>query len=419
MASSYFVGSPDGPFATLAAVILSAGSQQDRRRLKGMASAELLASMPVFRAELHAALHDPGRLPDDEMFRSAEFGEAFLSQLWLDVYGDKPSARTADELDRLLNQREAERSARRAAQRASGGQASPAGLAVAPPCAECGQKYARVEVIPPGQLPEEFAEWTVRQQARHLLVRDLRQWYLICKGIAAEGNHPISAERAAVITAAFQPPLTYAKVHSAGFEDDSGFCGQCDAVYCYQHWHVTVSGYGWCPRRHGKSLDPHWFPEELSGQPAHVAFPPARERATRAPPAEKRPGRSHVSRPLAQREGGDGAPLAWPGARSAWVGAGHQDDLRRDCLDGEAGSDRLCGGAQVLRPVGLADGQVGDYLGDPPAIRRAGRVRGEDPAGQGSERRWVAWAEPDDLLTEPADPVQCELECRETGEQPV
>jgi hypothetical protein len=49
-------------------------------------------------------------------------------------------------------------------------------------------------------------------------------------------------------------------VHTAGFYDDAGFCRDCDAPYCYRHWHVSESGYGYCPRGHGKSLDPHWSP---------------------------------------------------------------------------------------------------------------------------------------------------------------
>ena len=30
---------------------------------------------------------------------------------------------------------------------------------------------------------------------------------------------------------------------TAGFYDDAGFCQDCDAPYCYQHWHVSESGY--------------------------------------------------------------------------------------------------------------------------------------------------------------------------------
>ena len=43
-----------------------------------------------------------------------------------------------------------------------------------------------------------------------------------------------------------------------GFYDDAGFCQDCDAPYCYHHWHVSETGYGYCPRSHRKSLDPHW-----------------------------------------------------------------------------------------------------------------------------------------------------------------
>jgi len=59
---------------------------------------------------------------------------------------------------------------------------------------------------------------------------------------------------------AFRPLLRFAQVHTAGFYDDAGFCQDCDAPYCYQHWRVSESGYGYCPRGHGKSLDPHWSP---------------------------------------------------------------------------------------------------------------------------------------------------------------
>ena len=61
-----------------------------------------------------------------------------------------------------------------------------------------------------------------------------------------------------VIAQAFRPPLCFAQVHTAGFYDDAGFCQDCDVPYCYRHWQVSESGYGYCPRGHGKSLDPHW-----------------------------------------------------------------------------------------------------------------------------------------------------------------
>jgi hypothetical protein len=64
-------------------------------------------------------------------------------------------------------------------------------------------------------------------------------------------NGPIDASRAGRMAWAFRPPLHFAQVHTAGFYDDAGFCPDCDARYCYQHWHVSESGYGDCPRGHG------------------------------------------------------------------------------------------------------------------------------------------------------------------------
>ncbi len=72
-----------------------------------------------------------------------------------------------------------------------------------------------------------------------------------------------STERANAILAALSQPYDSAKIRAIGFYDDAGFCQECDAAYCYRHWHVTRSGYGYCPEGHGKSLDPHWSPEDF------------------------------------------------------------------------------------------------------------------------------------------------------------
>ncbi len=45
-----------------------------------------------------------------------------------------------------------------------------------------------------------------------------------------------------------------------------GFCQDCDAPYCHQHWHVSDTGYGYCPCGHGKSMDPHWSPLAVDHQ---------------------------------------------------------------------------------------------------------------------------------------------------------
>ena len=68
---------------------------------------------------------------------------------------------------------------------------------------------------------------------------------------------PVDASRASQIAVAFRPPMCFAQVHTSGFHDEAGSCEVCDAPYCYQHWLVSDTGYGYCPRGHRKSLDPH------------------------------------------------------------------------------------------------------------------------------------------------------------------
>jgi hypothetical protein len=77
----------------------------------------------------------------------------------------------------------------------------------------------------------------------------------------AAGNgygNPVGVGGAGRIAQALRPPLRFDQVVTAGFYDDAGFCQDCDAPYCYRHWHVSETGYGHCPSGHGKSLDPYW-----------------------------------------------------------------------------------------------------------------------------------------------------------------
>ena len=50
--------------------------------------------MCAFKAELRAAIKDPGQLPDDELSEHVRYEEgspeAFLRRLWLDLYGKEP-----------------------------------------------------------------------------------------------------------------------------------------------------------------------------------------------------------------------------------------------------------------------------------------------------------------------------------------
>lgn len=139
------------------------------------------------------------------------------------------------------------------------------GMVAEPPCAICGMPSARVELVAPGELPAHWGTWPDWEKdtfARHY--RDPARWHLLYKGPAAESGlgRAIDSAEAATIMKAFQPPLTYPRVHVAGFYDDAGICGECDAPYCRTHWHVSESGLGRCPAGHSKSLDPHWWPED-------------------------------------------------------------------------------------------------------------------------------------------------------------
>jgi hypothetical protein len=138
-------------------------------------------------------------------------------------------------------------------------------MVAAPPCAACGARSARIELVPPGTLPAEWHLWSDRHRETFARYRDPGRWCLLVEGIAA-GNgwagDTLDAGGAARIAAAFRKPWTYTRVHQAGFYDDAGFCAQCDAPYCFQHWHVSAIGYGHCPAGHGKSLDPHWSPDD-------------------------------------------------------------------------------------------------------------------------------------------------------------
>jgi hypothetical protein len=82
------------------------------------------------------------------------------------------------------------------------------------------------------------------------------------KALAAERDHEARAWAHMATPIVVTPPCavcgTPAQVHTAGFYDDAGFCRDCGVPYCYRHWQVSETGYGYCPRGHGKSLDPHW-----------------------------------------------------------------------------------------------------------------------------------------------------------------
>ncbi|HEV2251959.1 MAG TPA: hypothetical protein VGS06_02075 [Streptosporangiaceae bacterium] len=102
MNEAYWAKHPDGPFATLLAVAATYCHPEaydgaysdliDRAQSPEPDDEEIR----VFKAELREALTDPGRLPDDELFKAVDYGdgsdEGFLRRVWRDLYGDEPVA---------------------------------------------------------------------------------------------------------------------------------------------------------------------------------------------------------------------------------------------------------------------------------------------------------------------------------------
>ena len=137
-----------------------------------------------------------------------------------------------------------------------------------PPCAVCGRAATRVELVAPDGLPADWPQWSSQQRDTFDAGRQRhadQQWWLLFSGIEA-GNgtgKPVDPAQAERIAAAFAEPYRYAAVATAGFYDDAGFCGHCDAAYCYHHWNVSSTGYGTCPHGHGRSLDPLWWPDDM------------------------------------------------------------------------------------------------------------------------------------------------------------
>jgi hypothetical protein len=96
MAYFYWERHPGGPFATLIKVATTYLDPEnyDVDSLKELAKLEDDQEMQVFKSELREALKDPSQLPGDELSESVEYtdgsDEAFLHNLWHELYGDEP-----------------------------------------------------------------------------------------------------------------------------------------------------------------------------------------------------------------------------------------------------------------------------------------------------------------------------------------
>ena len=132
-------------------------------------------------------------------------------------------------------------------------------------CAVCGRVGGRVELVPPGALPADWRDWPADRRDLWHEFRDPARWQLLSQGIEGLNGwtgDAVDEARVRLLTAAFAQPYSYERIRTAGFYDDAGWCGECDAAYCHRHWNPSSTGYGTCPQGHGKSLDPHWWPDD-------------------------------------------------------------------------------------------------------------------------------------------------------------
>src|ERR1700726_2864586 len=53
------------------------------------------------------------------------------------------------------------------------------------PCAACGRQSAHVELVAPGDLPAQWAEWDARRRAAYEELHDAGRWRFIYDGPAA------------------------------------------------------------------------------------------------------------------------------------------------------------------------------------------------------------------------------------------
>jgi len=130
-----------------------------------------------------------------------------------------------------------------------------------PKCKECGLRCSSIEVLGPDELAAERESWPQERRDQFAKRRSPTSHYLIYEGPGG-GNgwgDEIPQERAALFLAAIANPTPEA-MKACGLYDSAGLCTQCREFYCPTHWSISATGYGTCPRGHGKSLDPHWHP---------------------------------------------------------------------------------------------------------------------------------------------------------------
>jgi hypothetical protein len=133
-------------------------------------------------------------------------------------------------------------------------------ILIEPKCSSCGARTATIEISPPNVYPRKFANFVSLEKEIYLKHRNFAAAYMTYFG---PGNYSgivgtqMTAERVQQMIDAFTEPVTASKIKGF-FYDDAGFCLECEAFYCERCWAPSHTGYGHCPRGHGKSLDPFW-----------------------------------------------------------------------------------------------------------------------------------------------------------------
>jgi len=136
-------------------------------------------------------------------------------------------------------------------------------LLFAPPCSVCGKRAVLIEIIPPGELPHDWDEWSPGLQEAFLEGSRRGKYTYRFRGVMG-GNglgDLVSESKARHIMKPLVPVFRFDEVHRRYF-DDLGYCEKCGAFYCYTHWSPSSSGGGVCPKGHGKLLDPLWSWED-------------------------------------------------------------------------------------------------------------------------------------------------------------
>jgi len=267
MSSDECAGDAEDLEHTTFAILWAAASFDGRDRVMSFAAWEL-----QYQATAYSAVYGhPGFVPDEYLadlgtettITAAELCAAGMWERAAGGYRVLDSEAVQVCVDRVRELREEDERKRTRERERQARMARP--IVAATPCAVCGTPYQRIELIAPGGLPSQWNDWDPSRQDMFLrLYRQPDRWHLLID--RPDDNdydlgQPIDAAWAGQIMAAFEPPLSYDRVHTAGFYDDAGFCDRCDAPYCHRHWNVSSSGLGTCPGGHDKSLDPHRRPE--------------------------------------------------------------------------------------------------------------------------------------------------------------